>query len=116
MSVQGSTVYWITQGTSTSGYTNGGVFSCATTGCSSPTTIAGTTPLTQGTCLFTDATYIHYVADNSFYRCPLTGCSGGPTLTASGNVMAFNGASGCTEDPTSYYFIESSGAVLRIAK
>jgi hypothetical protein len=116
ISVQGSTVYWITQGTSTSGYTNGGVHSCPTTGCSSPTAIAGTTPLTQGTCLFTDSTYLHYVANGSFYRCSLTGCSGGPTLTASGNVMAFNGASGCTEDPTSYYFIQSVGPVLRIAK
>ena len=111
---QGSSVYWITQGSFASNYTDGGVYSCPATGCSSPTAVAGTTPLTQGTCIFTDSTCVHYVSNGGFYRCPLGGCSGGPKLVAS-NVYPSGGAS-CAQDATSFYLLETTGSLLRLAK
>lgn len=113
---QGSNVTWITDYGSDGGA--GGIFTCPSTGCSSPTAVPGASPLQYGgVCLFVDATNIHYVAYNgysaNFYVCPVGGCPGGATLLVS-NILPV-GAGACAEDATSYYFLETAD-LLRLAK
>src|SRR5262249_61846459 len=84
--VQSGNVYWITHGSNSTMYTDGGVYMCPTSGCSAPTTVSGTTPLSYGTCILSDSTYIYYVANGSLYRCPLGGCPGGATVISPSNV------------------------------
>jgi hypothetical protein len=113
MVLHGGNLYFITQGTNPAMYTNGGVYVCPTSGCTQPMPVAGANPLTQGTCLMSDANNLYYVADGKLYRCAFSGCAGGGTLLAS-NVYPLQGAS-CAQDATSFYFLSTS-SVIRVAK
>jgi hypothetical protein len=114
IAIQNGKVYWINRGNYNDNGAGGGIFVCPTTGCSSPTVVAGTTPLTWGECIFADATYMYYVSDNNFNRCPLGGCPSGPTVLVSSGVTPVSGSS-CAVDATSFYVLTST-EVLRIAK
>lgn len=111
VATQNGTVYWITQGSG--GGANAGVYACAEGGCSmSPTTVVGS--LTQGVCVFTTSSYLYYVANGDFYRCPIGGACPSPTLLAT-NIYPLQ-AGACAQDSTSFYFLQTTNAVLRLAK
>jgi hypothetical protein len=111
--VAGSTVYFIAHGSNAANYANGGVYSCPTSGCTQPATVAA--PLAYGTCIMADASNLYFVANGVFYRCALTGCPAGGPIQLATNVYPLQGAS-CAADATSFYFLEAQGSLLRLAK
>jgi hypothetical protein len=108
IAVGGSTVYWVETGTT------GDVASCATSGCASPTVIA-TVP---GLLLAVDSASIYFTDGAGVNVCPITGCSGAPTV-----LFAAKGATGIVIDTANVYVTtdltgidSTSGAVLSCAK
>src|SRR5258708_5608062 len=99
MASDATNVYWTEFGDS-SGSGNGSVKGCLVTGCGAgPTLYAQNLTTPRG--IAVDATNVYFVALGGIYKCPLSGCCGGP-----GPVVSAFAPFGIALDATYIYWVD----------
>jgi hypothetical protein len=111
----GSTVYWVDGGNGSTGNSGGGLFSATASTLGNVQALASSgTTYGFALALTSDASFIYFTGGNSgdIYKCAIGGCSGAPSVIATGQGSARS----ILTDSSAVYWVNDAGQLMKVAK
>jgi hypothetical protein len=111
--VQGSTMYFGTQGTSAKNYADGGLFSAPVNNPTSVTALATGPNYAYPLGMTADSSYVYFFSfqSSNIYKCALVGCGGVPT-----EIVAGTGEVPVMANDATFVYYGRNGQVMKVAK